>query len=251
MERDHAICVLEREARRILVLAGSGTGGDLLARSVPSCPDWTFGEVVKHLGNVYNWAGTVVEGRLSQPPRRDALPRRPEHMSSPEWMSDRLDRLVVALSKVPEDADVWTFSSKDPTAAFWWRRQAHETLIHRVDAEAASKVAVTPVEPPLAADNIDELFELSFTDAGAGTGGAQGIEPPASIHLHAEDLEGAEWTVDTRNRSVSRRHAKADVALRGSAWALSRWCWGRPVFGELECFGDVEAAETWRKSVVS
>jgi len=288
MERDYAIAVLQREARRVLALAGGTADSEALGRPVPCCPGWSLADVVKHLGNVYNWAGTVVEGRLAQPPSGDAIPRRPEDMSAPEWMSDRLDRLVSVLAEVPGDVDLWTFSSAEPTPAFWWRRQAHETLIHRVDAEAASDVAITPVEPGLAADNIDELFEVhSFNeehDDGspatpsshdrAGTGeadvavpgqaegdsarardsadeqGAGATREPASIHLHASDLEDAEWTIDTRSRSISRRHAKADVALRGPAWALARWCWGRPVFDELEGFGDLDAGETWRKSVV-
>lgn len=259
MERDYALAVLEREARRLLEVVGSDD--ERLGLAVPCCPGWALADVVEHLGRVYNWAGTIVGDRLSEPPSRDTLPRRPEHVALPDWMADRLVRLVGALSDVPGDATMWTFSSSDPTAAFWWRRQAHETLIHRVDAEAAGEMSITAAEPDLAADNIDELFRIrSFTstDDGAGdpAGGSRPAEPvaetgwPASVHLHATDLDGAEWTIDTSRRSVSRRHSKADVALRGTAWALARWCWGRPA-GELEAFGDIDAAERWRRSVLS
>ena len=221
--------------------------------------------MVKHLGNVYNWAGTVVGGRLAQPPSGTPSPAGPRIWRLPSGCRTGSTGSCSLLAEVPGDADLWTFSSTEPTASFWWRRQAHETLIHRVDAEAASGAAITPVEPDLAADNINELFEVhSFREAHddgspttpsqdrARTGEAEVAAPgqaeddtapardstdehaagaprePASIHLHASDLENAEWTIDTRSRSISRRHTKADVALRGPAWALARWCWGRP-----------------------
>ena len=41
--------------------------------------------------------------------------------------------------------------------AFWARRQAHETAIHRADAESASG-AVPEYAPDFAADGIDELI---------------------------------------------------------------------------------------------
>ncbi len=161
MERDFALGVLEREAGRVLELAAEDDGR--LGLPAPSCPDWTLDDVVKHLGNVYNWAATIVDGRLLEPPVRDALPRRPGQLASPDWMTDRLDRLIRALREVPADTTLWTFSSLSPTPAFWWRRQAQETLIHRVDAEAACQVTITSAEPVLAADTVSELFEiLSF-----------------------------------------------------------------------------------------
>jgi hypothetical protein len=91
------------------------------------------------------------------------------------------------------------------------------------------------------------------TDDGAGTPPpppAGPDTPPASVHLHATDVAGAEWTLDTAARTIARRHAKGDVAIRGTAWALARWCWGRPVDGEIEAFGDLAAAEAWRSTVV-
>jgi uncharacterized protein (TIGR03083 family) len=274
MERDYALAVLQGESRRVLDLVCEDEGR--LGRDVPCCPGWTLTDVVKHLGNVYNWAGTIVGGRLLEPPSRDAMPERPQQMAYPEWMANSLERLVGALADIPDEASVWTFSAAEPQApAFWWRRQAHETLIHRVDAEVACEMAITSVEPFLGADNLSELFSIyafSFSDDEAGGGeAAAGKSPPgsaaaiatdgdpphlpagwpATVHLHATDLDGAEWTIDTASRSVSRRHSKADMALRGPAWALARWCWGRPALTELEAFGNLDAGETWRKSFVA
>jgi hypothetical protein len=129
--------------------------------------------------------------------------------------------------------------------------------VHRVDAELTCSVPVTALEPELAADNISELLEiLSFSeqpvDEPAGVATPEptpaDTQPAATVHLHATDVEGAEWTIDTVARTFTRRHAKGDVAVRGTSWALARWCWGRPVGGEIDVLGDADAAEAWRSS---
>jgi uncharacterized protein (TIGR03083 family) len=259
MERDYAVGIVQREAERVLQLANSD-GADLTA-PVPSCPDWDFLQLVKHLGNVYNWAGTIVEGRLTAPPGPE-MPRQPEGVSNMDWLSDRLDRILLALREVPEDAEMWNFLAASPgPPAFWWRRQMHETVIHRVDAELACALPVTALEPDLAADNIAEVFELLRFAEVSGNADEGAVEPASEakdaadaptaliIHLHATDLPGAEWTIDTVARTITREHAKGDVAIRGPAWSLARWCWSRPVGAEIEVFGDLETAEQWRRTV--
>jgi uncharacterized protein (TIGR03083 family) len=247
--------VLQGEAARVLEVAESA--GDDLTMAVVACPGWDFAQLLTHLGNVYNWVGTIVEQRPETRPSSD-LPLRPEGMRAPDWMANRLGRLVPLLESTPEDALMWNFGPESPApVSFWRRRQVHETAIHRVDAELAAGQPVTPFAPELAADGIAELLTLlrfnDTTDTAAADAGD--IRPrddnvPATIHLHATDVEGAEWTIDTSATAVTRRHSKADVAVRGSAWALDRWFWGRPVEGEIETFGDPVAAEAWRASVV-
>src|ERR1019366_10224384 len=65
--------------------------------------------------------------------------------------------LVEALVAAPPDLRCWTFLPAPSPLAFWARRQAHETTIHRVDAELASG-PVAPVTPEFAADGLDELL---------------------------------------------------------------------------------------------
>ena len=254
MDRDLALTRIEAEAGRFLELATAG-GADLSA-PVPSCPDWDLARLVLHLGDVYNWVGTIVGGALLEPPAD--LPRRPEGIDPPDWTADRLTRLLTALRDSPDDALMWNLGPERPSsAAFWRRRQLHETAIHRADAELTAGVPVSPLDPDIAADTVSEVFTIfgfaDVTDDGAGTPPpppAGPDTPPASVHLHATDVGGAEWTLDTAARTIARRHAKGDVAIRGTAWALARWCWGRPVDGEIEAFGDLAAAEAWRSTVV-
>ncbi len=53
---------------------------------------------------------------------------------------------------------MWAFGSLAP-AAFWARRQAHETMVHRADAELAAGRPVV-LDPELAADAIDEWLTI-------------------------------------------------------------------------------------------
>ena len=62
-----------------------------------------------------------------------------------------------ALRSAPADLECWTFLPADSPLAFWARRQAHETTIHRVDVESIS-ASLTPLDAQLSADGIDELL---------------------------------------------------------------------------------------------
>jgi uncharacterized protein (TIGR03083 family) len=126
-------------------------------------------------------------------------------------MRDGLARVAAALDR-PAGDPAWTWAP-DGTVGFWQRRQAHETAIHRVDAELAAGPP-TPVPAALAADGIDEWLALLAFRPGA--------EPPSgdgeTLHLHCTD-EAGEWlvTLTEAGPAIERRHAKGDVAVRGPA----------------------------------
>jgi hypothetical protein len=125
---------------------------------------------------------------------------------------------------------------------------AHETLIHRVDIELAQSLEPTHADAELAADTINEFFELFYprlaTQLGEhGLGG--------SLHLHATDVTGAEWTLDPRQEGspVTKEHTKADVALRASAFELACWAWGRVPTDRLETYGDRLIADRFQETI--
>jgi uncharacterized protein (TIGR03083 family) len=248
MDRSSALAVVEREAARILAIAGDAD----LAAPVPSCPRWSLGELLEHLGRVYAMVATALEGGPEQPIARDRIPRRQEGQAPADWLAERLGILLGLLRSVPETARCWNFvDGAGGPVAFWWRRQAHETLIHRVDAELAAGVAGAGPEPTVAADGLQDFLVVQglrlvpWDEIHLGDG--------LSVHLHATDSGvEAEWTVDVENRTYAAAHLKADVAVRGPAWALDRWCWGRDAAvdaGELEIFGDGAAAAAWRAAL--
>ncbi|HEV2360101.1 MAG TPA: maleylpyruvate isomerase family mycothiol-dependent enzyme [Acidimicrobiales bacterium] len=249
IDRQTAIDQLRSDYRRVHELISE----DVLHNAVPSCPEWDFEALVTHLARVYNFAGTIVVERLQGPPGPGDLPPQPDGMPVADYLTDRLERLVTALTEVPAEEPVWNFGPGPQVGSFWWRRQMHESIIHRIDAELAAGAPVAPVAPELASDTLSEVLMLL---------GFEVVDPVAqpepddglSVHFHATDVPTPnsldawdEWFLTTEPKTMSREHAKATTAIRGTSLDLARWQWGRG--GDLEVFGDAEAAEAWRKSI--
>ena len=190
------------------------TDGDL-DRPVPTCPGWTFRQLVTHLGRGHRWAAQIVATRATAPvPTREVadgkLPEDPARHGP--WLNAGADLVIEAVTAAGSDL-VWTMTGMRP-ASFWARRRAHEAAVHLADAQLAAGRSVD-LAPDLAADGVDEWLGL----VAAGTelrGDGQ------SLHFHATDAglsETGEWLV-TRTPSgvtVQRSHGKADVAVRGPA----------------------------------
>jgi uncharacterized protein (TIGR03083 family) len=183
-----------------------------LDATIPACPDWDVAELLGHLGNVYRWAAACVESNAFVSP--SDLPRPPERDERVAWVQAGATRILEVLDQ-PADTPAWTWAPSG-TLGFWQRRQAHETAVHRVDAEQA-RGAATPVPRDLAVDGIDEWLALLPHRFGAppitGTG--------ETVHLHCTDGDG-EWLirVTPEGLEVEAIHAKGDVAVRGPASEL-------------------------------
>jgi uncharacterized protein (TIGR03083 family) len=131
-------------------------GADLAA-AVPSCPDWTMADLLRHVGEVYLHKTECM--RLD----REPSPWPPEGLAA-EPPLDLLDRSYAALTgefaaRRPED-HAFTWYGPDQSVGFWIRRMAQETVIHRVDAELAAGAPVAAIPGDLAADGIDELLAI-------------------------------------------------------------------------------------------
>lgn len=225
-------------------LAGAARAG--LDQSVPTCPGWTLGKLVLHVGLVHRWSTEVVRSQASEPLDFSVAGQAPEGPARVDWFEEGAGALVSVLSQTDPTTEMWTFAGSPGTARFWYRRQAQETSIHRWDAEAAHGSA-TPIDPALAADGIDELVDV-LAPGVAGSFPEQGLG--GTLHLHCTDTDG-EWLVGLRpgRLEVARQHAKADAALRGTASDLSLFLWGRLPPSALELFGDPEVAGRWASLV--
>ena len=159
-------------------------------------------------------------------------------------------RIIGAVREADGDP-VWAFTTLRP-ASFWARRMAHETAVHRADAEIAVGREVE-FEPDLAADAIDEWLGLM-------SGLAPGDEDPrvdalpdgAVLHVHATDegLNGAgEWLVRREGSQVTVQpgHGKGDVALRGPAGRLLLVLLRRvpPDDPQVQVLGDPALLTSW------
>jgi uncharacterized protein (TIGR03083 family) len=201
---------------------------------VPACPGWTVADLVLHTGMVHRNKLEIVRGRLGEPPDPWPPPD-PEPVELLGWYEDGLEELLTVLEAADPETRVWTFHRPDQTVAFWRRRMAHETAVHRVDAESAHGEP-RPVPAALAADGVGELLEVFFAPRLEGEPvGGRG----QAVHLHATDAEG-EWLVRLlpAGVEVGRGHAKGDAAARGSASDLLLFLWGRAPVDRLERFGE-------------
>ncbi len=198
-------------------------GQDDLSLPVPACPDWTLRQLITHVGRAQRWAAEIVATRSagSIPFRSVPGGRLPDDPAQrPGWLRDGAALLITTVSAAG-DATVWAGGRKRP-AGFWARRMAHETAVHRADAEIA--VGRSPViAPEMAADGIDEwLTELSAPASGEPDMRAAALPAGQSLHVHAADVPGGEWLVRHGDDGITvrREHGKATVAVRGPAPAL-------------------------------
>lgn len=197
-------------------------GADL-DRQVPTCPDWTLRRLAVHVGQAHRWADAMVRARAAE-----ELPDDAEHVPDYEprpgadaldtWLGDGAAALAAALREAGPQQAVWTWFGPH-RAAFWARRMAIETLVHRADAAlTAERPYVT--EADLAADGLDEWFGLiSDPEQVAGDPDlAELLGTGQTLHLHATDVPDAEWLLvrGPRRIEVRREHAKADVAVRAT-----------------------------------
>jgi uncharacterized protein (TIGR03083 family) len=237
---DHYLDDLRANAERLADAAAQAG----LDAPVPTCPDWNVEALVRHAARPLQWAAANVEagGEMVQPTE---LERAPKGADALPWFRAAADRCRATLAAAGPDAPAWTWGGGDDHAAFWARRMAQEMAIHRYDAEAATGDR-RPIDGELAVDGIDELLSLmAFHPAGAAAAG-----DGETIHLHCTDRDG-EWLVrrGAEGLTVTREHAKGDVAARGSASDLLLVLQSRLPVTAVECFGDASVVERWQRDV--
>ena len=102
---------------------------------VPTCPEWVARDLMQHQGGIHRWATSFVAEARTEP-RSDGLEvvvgGWPGDEELADWFEAGYRALVSALEAAPPDLQCWTFLTAPSPLAFWSRRQAHETAIHRV-----------------------------------------------------------------------------------------------------------------------
>jgi len=236
---DH-IAAIEREAAR-LAAAADRTGLDA---STPTCPDWQVRDVVQHLGGVHRWATSFVRDARTEPGDGE-LEKAPADDELLSWFRDGCAGLVEALRDAPDVLECWTFLPAPTPRAFWARRQAHETSIHRVDVERAGG-DVTDVEPAFAIDGIDELL-LGFFSRRRGKLLA---DPAITLGVQPSDATAdAAWTmsIGPQGREVRRGEATGDCVLTGRASDLYQLLWNRRGLDGIDVSGDTKVLDLWQE----
>ncbi len=240
--------------------AAEKTSGDT---SVPACPPWTVDDLLVHLSQI--WTFVARSTKADQAVDRASI-ERPEG-SANDWHRASSQELLEALGLRNPTDKTWAFDLPDATVAFWIRRMCHEASIHRHDIQIAAN-NVQPVEHAVAVDGINEIFDymvprrkptdfagngqtlhLHVTEPGSNSGEA--ANAAANAADNEADNAAGEWFI-TRTPdgiAVENKHAKADVAARGTASDLLLMLWGRVAPSELEVFGDMSLLTEWQQKM--
>lgn len=215
---DLYLAVIRIEVDRVLEVT------DDLDADVPGCPGWTARDLLEHLGLVF---------RHKVESMRTA--------SEPPWPIEGLDTSDVRRLLAEETATLLAELQQrgprevrhswwpgDRSNGFWFRRMALEATVHRVDAEQAAGVTVTPIEPEVALDGIGEFLTVFL--------GGPWWDDEEELTAFPVDArvrivaDGRAWTLTLSPQAVEVDEdddAPVDLVVEGSPHAVYLWLWGR------------------------
>ncbi len=229
--------VVEREIGRISELI---RGCDLTT-PVDHLGRWKVRDVVAHLGGVHRWAARIVDERSMDGPGATKPKLDGEELL--DWFDAGAEQLVTTLRSADQESDCPNFNPGSANVVAWWsRRQAHETTVHRWDMEKALG-CTTPIAAAVAADGIDEFLDVFVRTRGKQTLTApitlNTTEPPRSWTLTLATKPGR-LDVDVGGEIT------ADTTLAGEPEQLLLVLWGRLGLGDTDIVvtGDSGVAES-------
>jgi uncharacterized protein (TIGR03083 family) len=220
---------------------------------VPSCPEWDAADLVWHLGEVQWFWATIVEERRSSPEGMTEPERAASYEGLLAFAREQAARLVRVLADADPAAEVYMWAP-DRTVGYIRRRQAHEALIHRLDAELAAS-DVTSMDPALASDGVAEALEVMH-----------GLVPSWATFTPSDDLVSVECSDtglvmpvrlgrvvgtdpddgaahDQPGLVVERSPGPFAVTVTGTADDVDAWLWHRRPASALTVAGDAAVFE--------
>jgi uncharacterized protein (TIGR03083 family) len=211
-----------------------------LDTQVPTCPEWTLFDLVRHLGEGRrSWAATVAAGPdapaklwvKSEPPReREALL---------DWMAESTRQLLDALREAGPDRGCWVGwgdSQSPATCGAVARHQVQEIAVHTYDAQLTAGDP-QPLPEEVALDGVEEFEETCCATTSAWP------HEPAIVDYHA--TEGRSWRLrlSADGAQVIQLDAPgenaADVSATATASDLVLCFYGRVGLDTWKIDGDV------------
>ena len=250
MEIAEHISVIGQEAK--LFAEAAEQGG--LEMNIDTCPGWNMRDLVRHLSEIHLWAAAHVARRATKMWVDDLAELSaswpdlavfwPEDDHLTDFYLDTNANLVQELESAPADLEAMTFLPAPSPLAMWARRQAHETSIHRFDAQNAAGTT-SGFDPTLAGDGIDELLTAFAPRATTFP-----IDAAKRMVVQATDTDDR-WHVTMAPDGIAARRGDgpADVTLTGRAADLYLTMWNRGDDTGIEVTGDRDLLETWHNSV--
>ncbi|MDF2848603.1 MAG: hypothetical protein K0R97_2585 [Oerskovia sp.] len=223
---------------------------------VPACPEWGVADLTYHLAEVQAFWSAVVGPAAGEGLHADDVAplARPAHDSAlPDLAATATARLLAALAGRDPSEPCWSWHDAGRTVGWVARRQAHEALVHRVDAEQSAGRDVTGADPQVAADGVDEVLRVlvdgipawgTFTPDGSTVSVAVDGpgETPRSWELAFGRLTGvgpeSGTAYDLDSAQLVDLPGSTTAQVSGPAWALDVWLWGRADRQGLTVHGD-------------
>ncbi len=249
MDINQHTTIVGREAR-LFADAARKAGLDT---DVATCPGWTIRDLVRHLSEIHLWAAAHVAQPHDKPWVDDLAELTefwpdlavfwPDDADLVDWYLETNANLVEALESAPPDVESFTFLPAPSPLAMWARRQAHETAVHRFDAENAAGVS-SSFDPGFAADGIDEIV--------AGFAPRAGSFPTTTsrtMAVRAQDTADR-WLVTVAPDGIStvRGDGPADATLSGTASDLYLTLWNRGRDAAITVEGDRDLLDLWHEN---
>ena len=232
---DHADHI-GRAATRIVALARDGD----LSTPAPGLGRWKVEDVVAHLGGVHEWANRILrESSMDGPGARKSKLAGSDLI---DWFEAGARSLVETIRSTDPTAPCPNFNPGSPSLSQWWfRRQLHETMVHRWDIERAFD-DTTAIVGSIAVDGVDE-----FLDTFVRTRGKQSLTAPLTITSRKPERS---WTLRPAAKpgrlEVAPGGAEDAVAqLSAEAEALLLTLWGRLDPDQLAVDGDATVAASY------
>ena len=171
-------------------------------------------------------------------------------------LTDQTDALVTQLGRRADDEPAWSWFGTDQTVGFTRRMQVHEAVMHRIDAELAAGLPVTPIAPAVAEAGIVHALDVMFAWWGTLPGFAF-VPSDSVVALTLTDtgrtilLRPGRWQgVGQSGNSYDEpgvlrvTDLAPDAGFAGTAEHVDRWLWGRG--DEPEADGDPAALDAVR-----
>jgi len=225
---------------------------------VPGCPEWTATDLLGHHGGVLQFWADIVEQRPAGPGDDWTEPEKPTAYDDLlAYHEEQEARLLAALAAADPSETAWTWSTEQ-TVGFTFRRQAHEALIHRLDAEQTAGTP-SPLDAALATDGVEEALAVMFGGGptwGTFTGNGRHVrvdvaDTGASIWVElgrftgTDPDSGKDYDEDDIAAGADPGR-EADAVLVGPAADLDAWLWRRGGDDALRVSGDPATYDAFR-----
>jgi hypothetical protein len=182
---------------------------------VPTCPGWNVSQLARHVEGGQRWADEIVGTRAPGP-----------------------------------HAQMWC-PVDGGGSAFYARRFAYETAMHRADAALALGVQYT-LAPDVAADGIDEWMELGCMPFHFEVHPwmRELLGPGRTVGLHATDAD-AHWLLDLTGNVIAWQRADKQAAaeIRAPVTDLLLTIYRRRRVAGLDVTGDAKLVDFWLERV--